>query len=406
MKKSFDVIIVGAGPAGSSATFFLGKSGFKVLLLDKEQFPRDKTCVGGISPRSLKILEEIINLRIFEINEFQKIIGVKLFSPNGSMLEGTIPKIKDYLDYGYVIPRTILDKMLVESAISNEVKFVREEVLDLVIHDNFVKGVKTNKNIFESKIVILANGANSGISKRFGFLEFNPELRLHSVIQHFEGVQETNSYIEIYYEKDLLPAYFWFFPEGKGKANIGLGMWGNKKGGRNLNTILKDLIMKHENIYRRLKHALPKKIKSWPIRFKSTTSKTYDNGIMVSGDAAGFANPLTGEGIYYALESGKLAAETAIEVLRKGDYSREMMRRDEDAWRKTFNNDLEYSHKLNKIISNPETLDSLVHIGHLNPELNSIIQGALVNVIPKEKLFESCMTLVSLSKQKRGRFYL
>ena len=396
-KDNFDVIIIGAGPAGSSATFFLAKNGFKVLLLDKEQFPRDKPCSGGISPRSLKILEEIIDLSAFENNEFQKIIGVKLFSPDGAVLEGTIPKTKEYLDYGYVIPRIVLDKMLIESAISNNTKFIREEVIDLVIHDNFVKGVKTNKNIFESKIVILANGANSEISKRFGFLEFNSELLLHTILQPFEGIQGTYSHIEIYYEKDLLPAYFWFFPEGKGKANIGLGMWGNKKDGGNLTTIFNELIMKHKDVYKRLNHALPKKTKSWPIRFKSTSSKTCSNGVLVSGDAAGFTNPLTGEGIYYALESGKLAAETATEALRKGDYSRQILRRYEEAWEKTFNNDLEYSHKLNKIISNPEIVDSLVHIGSVDPELNSIIQGALVNVIPKEKLFESCMQLLQPS---------
>lgn len=389
---NFDVIIIGAGTAGSTAAFFLSKNGFKVLLLDKEQFPRDKACSGGISPRSLKILEGIINLKIFENNEVQKIIGVKLFSPNGTMLEGAIPKAEDYLDYGYVIPRTILDEMLIESAISNEAKFIREEVIDLVTCDDFVKGVKTSKNIFESKIVILANGANSEISKRFGFLEHNPELLLHTVQQHFEGMQETYSHIEIYYEKNLLPAYFWFFPEGKGKANVGLGMWGNKKDGGNLNTIFNDLIMKYKNVHKRLNHALPKKIKHWPIRFKSTNAKTYDNGILVSGDAAGFANPLTGEGIYYALESGKLAAETATEALRKDNYSREILRNYEDAWRKTFNNDLEYSHKLNKIISNPETIDSLAHIGSTNPELKNVIIGVLVNVIPKEELFEFCMS--------------
>ena len=74
-----------------------------------------------------------------------------------------------------------------------------------------------------------------------------------------------------------------------------------------------------------------------------------------------------------------------------------MLRRYEEAWEKTFNNDLEYSHKLNKIISNPEIVDSLLHICSVNPELNSIIQGALVNVIPKEKLFESCMQLLQPS---------
>lgn len=394
-KENFDVIVVGAGPAGSSAAFFLGKNGFKVLLLDKERFPRSKTCSGGISPRSLKILEEIISLKTFETNNIQKIIGVKLFSPNGAMLEGTIPKTEDYSDYGYVIPRIVLDKMLLESAISsdNNTKFINEDVVDLVVHDDFVKGVKTHKNIFESKIVILANGINSEISKRFGFLEFNPELILHTILQHFEGIQEIHTHIEIYYEKNLLPAYFWFFPEGQGKANVGLGMWGNKKGDSNLTTIFNDLIIKHKNIYKRLNPASSKKIEYWPIRFRNFNSKTYDNGILVSGDAAGFTNPLTGEGIYYALESGKLAAKTAIEAFEKCDFSRQTLRGYEVAWRNAFDNDIEYSHKLNKIISNPETVDSLVQMGSLNPELNSLIQGVLVNVIPKQRLFEFCMSL-------------
>lgn len=195
--NSYDVVVVGAGPAGSSAAFFLGKGGAKVLLIDKEHFPRDKLCAGAISPRSLKILEEMRIVEEIETKEFQKIIGIRIFSPKGGVSEGRIPKTEEYKDYGYVTPRIEFDEILRRSALTTGVQFINEKVLDLIIKDGYVRGAKTQKNYFESKITILAAGANSYLSRQYGFLMFLPENFIVTAEEHFDNVAGLDNYIDV-----------------------------------------------------------------------------------------------------------------------------------------------------------------------------------------------------------------
>ena len=127
MSNKYQVVVVGAGPAGSSAAYFLGKSGIKTLLLDKYDFPRDKLCGGAISPRALSVLDEMDFTP--NIESYQRITGVRFVSPNGEVVAGNVPKTPNFREFGYVVPRINLDLMLRNHALTKkEVEFQREEV--------------------------------------------------------------------------------------------------------------------------------------------------------------------------------------------------------------------------------------------------------------------------------------
>lgn len=389
MNQLHDIIVVGAGPGGTSAAFYLARAGCDVLLIDKETFPRDKICAGAISPRSLKILEEILSEEELQNKDFKKIKGARIHSPNGRIFEGEFPKIEDYENYGYIIPRIILDNLLLKSALNSGVKFINSNVTDLIVKEDFICGVIANNMPIRSKITILASGANSVPLKESGHLHSSQNASIVATKMQFSNVKGVADYVELYYDKDILPAYFWFFPEGEDKANIGYGIWENQLNGKSSMDMLYSLISKNKVISKKLESAsCTSGPRSWLIPFRNKYSETYGNGVLVVGDAAGFANPLTGEGICYALESGKMAAETTVESLKKNDFSSNILKSYEEMWKSYFEKDREYSYKFKELIRWPFILNFVCNIASRNYTFNQTLQGIIANLVPKQKFFK------------------
>ena len=216
--NEYDAIVVGAGPAGSSAAYFLGASRIPTLLIDKKSFPRQKICSGGISPRSLNLLHEMgLEDRI---DSFHKIIGTRIISPEGVVVEGRIPPTDDFKQYGYVIPRYSLDKILVDNAVSTgNVEFQQGLVTDLILDGDFISGVTTGQKKINSKVVILAEGAISGLAAKYNLSRHSSERTIIGLETWRRGIDD-DSMISIYYHGEVLPGYFWIFCEGGTMANV------------------------------------------------------------------------------------------------------------------------------------------------------------------------------------------
>jgi len=368
MGNKYRVVIVGAGPAGSSAAYFLGKYGIKTLLLDKSDFPRDKLCGGAISPRALSVLDEMeFNSKI---EGYQKITGVRFISPRGEVVTGNVPRTSSFRDFGYVVPRTSLDVMLRDHSLTQkEVEFQREEVTDL---DYFSKRkIKTRSGReIETDFIILAEGAISNCARK---VNLSGNVFMPALEARFEGVK-TDDKLLIYFHEDIIPGYLWIFPEGNGIANIGLGMSDPTKR-VNLMEIYNKILSSNETVREALKDSKPiDSPKRWIIRSRSQPYTLQREGILSIGDSAGFANQFTGEGIYHAFQSGKLAAQA---IRDGGDFTEQS---------KEFEEDRITSEKLRQAFRDPEIINRIIEQSAKSPELNSLLQGIVTNVIPKREI--------------------
>ena len=384
MSNKYQVVVVGAGPSGSSAAYFLGKAGVSVILLDKSEFPRPKLCGGAISPRALSVLDEMDFTP--KIEYYQKITGVKFISPRGEVVTGNVPKIPNFRDFGYVVPRTYLDSLLKNRAINaGNVEFAQEEVVDLISKNGCITGIKTKRGQkINSDVVVLASGAMSRLAQRYNLIRHQKERTMLALEGRFDGIK-TDDKLLIYFQKDILPAYFWIFPEGNGRANVGLGISDLTKK-VNPFEIYRDIISSNKTVKQILNGSnLVDTPRTWLIRSKNPRETALASGVLAVGDSGGFANQFTGEGIYYALQSGKFAAKAISEAVRTGDFSSEGL----STFRtlsEEFNEDIDASDKLIQAFKDPERINEIIEQSGKSPELNSLLQGVVTNVIPKSEV--------------------
>jgi len=390
-----DVIIVGAGPAGTSAALYANRFGLKTLLLDKSRFPRDKTCGDALSGKSVKVLDDL-NLIDGLDNLTGSIIKRIIFgSPRHSECELLLDKSldKNHIKHGYVIPRADFDNYMLQQAkkVSDfEEGFI---VKDLIFENNMVVGVKgstkgDHEKEFRSNLVFGADGPNSIVSKKSGLYDMNMEHTAVGIRCYYENVKDLTDQIELHYVKEMNPGYFWIFPAGENRANIGVGLLKSivKKEQRKLNDIMLDVI-KSENFNNRFKDAIPlEKPKGWNLPFGSIKRENYGNGFLLLGDAAGLVDPFTGEGIGNAMVSGRIASEIAVKAKEVHNYTKEYLKTyDQNLW-EYLGNELNTSTKLLKLARSKFLLNFVIDRAERNKKVRDIISGMLANEIPRSEL--------------------
>lgn len=322
----YDVIIIGAGPAGTNTAFYLGESGFKTLILDKCSFPRVKVCAGGL-PYHIKDY----GLDIDDIIECKS--DSAIFSYKGK--DKIILKFNNFtID---MVMRHNFDYYLLNRAIKENAIFNSDEIFLKGEFENDLISITTNKNIYKTKYLVGADGACSSVNKFFNIIRkdnlgitINAEVE---VTEERKRRQGRNISLDLG-KVDM--GYSWIFPK-KNHLSIGIGAAKNKF--KNFKKFffrnLKYLDINDDDIIkiRMIKgHALP---------FFSEEEKLNKKNVLLVGDAANLVDALSGEGIYYAMKSGELAANSIIQT--------ETNNIDIDCYndliRKTILTDLTYSKK-------------------------------------------------------------
>jgi len=297
MPQQYDAIIVGAGPAGSTAAYELALNGVNVIVLEKEKFPRYKACGGGITHKAAQLLP-------FDISPVvEKTINDIAFS---SKYESHFRRSSDK-SFMYCVMRNHFDQFLVERAIEKGAKFIDSaKVLDISYNAKSVS-VKTSDVEIIGKVLIGADGANSIVSRTTGLnkeiingVTIEAEIR----IDHYtEKLPEA-----VHIDWGTIPGgYAWIFPK---KDHISLGVGGPKEVSGYLKTYYQNILERFDlsanEVFSFKAHSLPYRLKS---------GKFSNGNILLVGDAAGLTDPLTGEGIYYAVKSGQIAAKAVYEYL-------------------------------------------------------------------------------------------
>lgn len=315
--KPRQVVVIGAGPAGSATAHFLAQAGVDTLLLDKASFPRDKTCGDATSPRAIHVIRamglgDIHRQASFRANR------MAFYAPNGRHSTRTIPSTEHVDGHVLVLPRLKLDHMLLQAATTAGAEF-RQARVDGFTRDETgrIDGVTIGKERIGANVVVIATGASTGLLKAAAMLPRQPRLMV-AARQYFTGLRGLTDELEFYFNHVDLPGYGWMFPTGPDTANVGVGYIGTGK--TPLRTLMQRMMSEHPRLRHLLADAQPAEtIRSYPLRVDFHRAVKMQPGVVGVGEAIGLVNPFTGEGIDYALESGQMAARHIAAALQRSE---------------------------------------------------------------------------------------
>ena len=227
----YDLIIVGAGPAGTTAALYAERNNLNCIVVDKATFPRDKICGDALSGKSVRIFDELNLTKEIEQLDGSEINRITFGGPNHKHFDVHLKgnKKNNYITKGFVIPRKVFDYFLFKKA--KEVTEILEgfKVKDLIYKNGKpagIKGVnrKGDEQIIEAPIILGCDGAHSIISRKLDAYKKDMEHTAVAIRCYYEGVEGLSNQIELHYIREVKPGYFWLFPAGGNKANIGIGL--------------------------------------------------------------------------------------------------------------------------------------------------------------------------------------
>jgi len=312
-----DVAIVGAGPAGSLAARRLAAAGVQIALLERATFPRDKACGDGVSAAGLAVLARI-GLGEWA-SRFTAPEALRLSPPDGQPLDVR----PEAACYGRTIPRRLLDARLAQTALEAGAHLVEGTRVQGVEWANGagITIVAAGLNV-TAQLLILADGSHAPVTRQMGLVQGPP--RFVAARQYFAGDTGPSGRLEIHFQKGIGPGYTWLFPMGEGRVNVGTGssIQRVRRGQASLREMLARFVADPRATDGRLARAEPiGPLRGHPLRTQLGGTRTHAERVLVAGDAAGLVNPLSGEGIAPAMESGEMAAARALAALEAGDFS-------------------------------------------------------------------------------------
>lgn len=392
------VLIVGAGPAGATAAYFLARAGVDVLLVDQATFPRDKACGDSICSGAVEVLEKMGLSDWARLKGYAKNIGYRLSSPNGTM--AFIPFPTQFSPYpNYLIPRREFDHTLVQHAVAAGAKL--RENTRLTQFERFspdlvrVSGTEGKTPVsLNAKLVIAADGSISPFSRRLGMVP-GPADGL-ALRQYYRNVSGDPGLFELHWEKSVLPAYGYIFHMNDGIAVVGTGMFSKDQKRLKANIQERLTTFMSQNPYARevLKNAEAiSPVAGHPFRDDAELVKPYANNLMLVGDAAGTGHPMTGEGIGPAMLSAEIAAQTAIAALQKGDLSETGLAPYGQAFHKHFDGLHKISQLARTALTLPWMVDRTIQTCAKDQVFGAAMAGILAGIVSPGEMLKPGMVL-------------
>ena len=317
-----DVIIVGAGPAGAMAALRLAKLGFSVVMLEKDVFPRIKTCGDLVTVEGLRLLQSA-GLSAW-METCRRVDVLRFSAPDGNVLD--IPVADPAAEArNRILPREFLDAKLAEAAVSaGAVLRDGAKVLEAVVEPAYGQvRVRTSAETITADMLLLADGSHAPVTRQLGLLKEPADLMAARQYLRCEDVDPLGP-LEFHFQQQILSGYTWLFPQGSYGINLGCGTYTRRVSSKEIDLaqVLEDFKRHDPVIADRLKYAEPLgPVKAHPLRTHVGGTQTHAAHVLVLGDAAGLVSPFTGEGISSGMLSGALAARFVSDAFAAGDFS-------------------------------------------------------------------------------------
>src|SRR5881227_883481 len=327
-----DVVIVGAGPGGSTAAYHLAQAGVDVLLLEKAQFPREKVCGDGLTPRAVKQLVAM-GLDLSAESGWIRNHGLRIIG-GGMRLEMPWPDLASYPSYGLVRPRQDFDEVLARTAQKAGARLhenttvtgpVRDERSSRVVGVTATAKDSGETVTYRAPVTIVADGNSSRFSLAMGWRRREDRPMGVAYRRYFRSPRHDDDWLESWLElwdgepgaSRLLPGYGWVFGVGDGTSNVGLGILNTSSafGKTDYRAMLDRWLVNLPEEWGYVEENSVGETRGAALPMGFNRKPHYRNGAMLVGDAGGMVNPMNGEGIAYAMEAGKLAAEVLAQAL-------------------------------------------------------------------------------------------
>jgi len=392
-----DVIVVGAGPAGAAAAILLAEHGVAVTLLDRARFPRPKICGEYLSPEAPRVLDRLGVLKAVD-GRAVPLAGMRITAPDGTELVGTyraLGRFRPYREHAMALPRETLDAILVERARALPID-VREgtRVVDVLLDGDRVTGVEAvdgagRAQALRAPLVIAADGRASVIAQRLG-LRREHRLRRMALVTYVAGLEGCRDRGEIFVDP---PDYAILNPVAPDRANLSLVVplgdaapWSAR-----LETFFTARARHLPHLARRLAGArLVAPVRAMgPLAYEVAPPRA--GGVLLVGDAAGFFDPFTGEGVFAALRGAELAAETAVRALGAGDCSCAALAGYARARRRAFAGKERVTRALQLVVARRPLADLAAHALARRPALLDLLLGVIGDFVPPRALLRGLL---------------
>ena len=381
--NDYDIVIIGAGPAGISASMHLCQLKIKHVLIDKAVFPRDKICGDAISGKVSSILKNLHPDILTDINaqseRYMPSWGVIFSAPNGDEVSIPFKHKPQETDFspGYIVKRLDFDSLLLDYLDAEYVHFLQgQKVLDVELRQEQAT-VRTKEYTINCELVLSAEGTNGIVAKKYNNYTLEPDHFCAGLRAYYHGIKDLSEegYIELHFVKESLPGYFWIFPLPNGEANVGIGMLSSYISKHKVD--LKDLmvdVINSEKFKSRFETAeLKGNIKGWGLPLGSKRRPLQGNRFMLLGDAASLIDPFTGEGIGNAMISGKIAANVIASAYESQDLDLGTLQDYEKLVYNKLWSELRLSRIMQKLIRYPWLFNWIIRKIKKNDELKKTI---------------------------------
>lgn len=370
-----DVCIIGAGPAGSTLSHFLSKEKIQHILLDKASFPRDKVCGDGITVDVLNVLKRINPELLEKFSKESSMLpswGFCFHGSDGKELRYNFKK-EDFKYAPFFTSRRLdLDNFLIKNLNGQYGQFMPNTKVTSLTRDKDGVRIKfegaSGEDEIQAKIVIGAEGEKPIVTKHLGLPHYRAKQHLIGALRvYYKNVKGFNegNHLEFFFDKELLPGYFWAFPLSENEANVGLGMVSTaiSKKKVNLKKALDKIITTHPKISEMFAHAEPlESPQGWGLPIITQAREIAGERYALIGDAAGMIEPFTGKGIGPGMMSARICSEHIINALKSNnydlsDYHAHMYR--------YYKSEIKTGYRLQKSLQYPAILNSVVSLSNV-----------------------------------------
>jgi len=383
------VLVVGGGPAGAAAAFWLARDGHDVTMVEAKEYPRDKTCGDGLTPRAILQLQDMGF--DFDAPGFHKVTGLRSYAGDDVVLEMGWPDHSRFPAWGGVIRRRDLDQRVARLAEKEGVTVREKTTASPVIRDGRLTSVALDgpngEETVSPDITVIADGSMNRFGRGLGTARRKDYPMGLGARAYYASPCSGDPFLES--RLDLrdpsgatAPGYGWVFPLGDGTVNVGVGLLSASKG---VNTIsmLSDYVAQAPDYWRLGEEARLTRPTGGKLTMSFSKGPLAGANWVTVGDAAGAVNPWNGEGISYAYETGRLAAGYAAEALANNDLT--LLRR----YPRRLRDEYGLYHKMArifvKLIERPQVMRSLAHVGLRNRPLMEWALKVMSNLLDEDE---------------------